>query len=90
MPFVIFLRGITQGVNPPAPVMGSGTQSQTFPAENALANEEEEEEVIHKSVIKGKLKTESTAEPKAVLHNKKEVKKKDKEKIEGIFAYSNY
>lgn len=74
MPFVIFLRGITQGVNPPAPVMGSGTQSRTFPAENALVNVEEEE-VIHKSVIKEKLKTESTAEPKAVLHNKKRGKK---------------
>ena len=89
MPFVIFLRGITQRVNPPAPVMGSAAQSRTFPAENALVNVEEEE-VIHKSVIKGKLKTESTAEPKQYFTTKKRVKKKDKEKIEGIFAYSNY
>jgi hypothetical protein len=74
VPFVIYLRGITQGVNPPAPVMGSAAQNRTFPVENALANVEEEE-VIHKSVIKGKLKTESTAEQKAVLHNKREVKK---------------
>lgn len=76
VPFVIYLRGITQRVNPPAPVMGGGTQSRTFPVENALVNVEEEE-VIHKSVIKGKLKTESTAEPKAVLHNKiEDVKRK--------------
>lgn len=72
MPFVVFLRGITQGVNPPAPVMGSGSQNRTFPVENAPVNEEEEE-VIHKSAIKkmkGKLKTESTAEPKQYFTTK--------------------
>ena len=80
MPFVIFLRGITQRVNPPAPVMGSGSQIRTFPVENALVNVEEEE-VIHKSVIKGKLKTESTAAQKAVLHNKiEDVKRKIRKK----------
>ena len=41
----------------------------------------EEEEVIHKSVIKGKLKTESTAAQKAVLHNKiEDVKRKIRKK----------
>lgn len=89
VPFVFFLRGITQRVNPPAPIMGSAAQSRSFPVENALANEEEEES-IHKSVIKGKLKTESTAEQKAVLHNKKRDKKRKIRKNRGYYWYSNY
>lgn len=89
VPFVVYLGGNTQRVNPPAPVMGSAAQRYTFPVENALANEEEVE-VIHKSVIKGKLKTESTAAQKAVLHNKKRGKKRKIRKNRGYYWYSNY
>lgn len=74
VPFVVYLGGNTQRVNPPAPVMGSAAQRYTFPVENALVNEEEEE-VIHKSVIKGKLKPRAPQSKKEQLTTKREVKK---------------